>query len=258
VNVGWLTPRTVAAGCAAIAIFAARSARAGDESGVLESRHHPYASPQNFAFEVRVARYIPDVDSDPSLGGKHPYGDVFGTDPRLEIAVEFDWQALRIPHFGSIGPGISAGYTSIGAMALTNSGAQSGESTNLNIYPFYGVAVLRADVLMRDLKVPIVPYVKGGVGMALWQATNNITGSSENGQGKSGEGKTWGSHIAIGGALALDLFDQTSARNLDTQTGINHTYLFCEYMMSDLHGIGQSHVLYVGTRNIAGGLAFEF
>ena len=48
-------------------------------------------------------------------------------------------------------------------------------------------------------------------------------------------------------------------RALDTQAGINHTYLFCEYTdeRADWYQ-GQTHALYVWHwNNIAGGLAFQ-
>src|SRR3954447_26169276 len=106
--------RVAAFALGALGLLASREARADDESGVLDSRHHKYESPQNFAFEFRVARYLPNIDSDPAFGGKHPYADVFGTTPRIEIAAELDWQILRIPHVGTLGPGISIGYTAMG------------------------------------------------------------------------------------------------------------------------------------------------
>src|SRR5258706_11723565 len=96
----------------ALSLLAAREARADDESGVLDSRHHKYESPQHFAFEFRIARYLPNIDSDPNFGGKHPYANVFGDTPRFEIAAELDWQVLRIPHVRALGPGVSVGYTS--------------------------------------------------------------------------------------------------------------------------------------------------
>jgi len=166
---------------------------------------------------------------------------------------------LRIPHVGTIGPGISAGYTSIGAQAqYTNGSGTSPEGTSLSIFPFYGVAVLRIDVISRELHIPVVPYIKGCLGMAIWRSYNDLDTSVSRKTGAPARGHTVGTHFAIGGALTLDAFDHAAARNLDNEIGINHTYLFLEYFMSDLNGLGQSNVLFVVTRNFAGGLAFEF
>jgi hypothetical protein len=240
-------------------------ASADDESGVLESRHHRYESPQNSALEFRFFPYKANVDNAPELGGKTPYADAFGPNPRLAIAAEFDWQVLRIPHLGTLGPGVSAGYTSISRPAKIKNcppfpagttTCDSAEDTTLEVFPFYAVAVLRADVVMRELRIPLVPYVKGGVGMALWRASNTL-GTSSSTDGVSGKGHTWGTHWAAGLALHLNAFDNAAAVNLDNSVGINHTYAFFEVMSSQLTGLGQSHALFVGTNTWAVGLAFE-
>jgi hypothetical protein len=237
-------------------------ARATDAAEILETRHHSYESPQHFAFELRVAPYRPQIDEDPGLNSA-PYQTVFGDAYRVELAAEMDWQVLRIPHVGTIGPGLSAGITQMTARAK-RAGTQddSGENTSLSIYPMYAVAVLRVDFFQRELRIPLVPYVKGGVGLAFWRASNDAgTSEIKDAAGNAtsrGLGHTWGTHFAVGVALHLNAFDPTSARNLDETTGINNTYLFGEYMMSDLKGIGQQNVLFVGTRTFLGGLAFEF
>ena len=240
----------------------AGDARATDADEILETRHHSYESPQHFAIEFRVAPYRPQIDEDPGLTSA-PYQAVFGDMYRAEIALEMDWQALRIPHVGTIGPGLSAGATEMSNRAtLRSTGKPSGENTNLSIYPLYAVAVLRVDFFQRELHVPLVPYVKGGVGLAFWRASNDTaTSEIKDAAGNvtsRGLGHTWGTHFAAGVAIHLNAFDPTAARNLDETMGINNTYLFGEYMMSDLKGIGQQNVLFVGTRTFLGGLAFEF
>jgi hypothetical protein len=252
--------RYAASGLSAAALIAlAGSARADDESGVLDPRHHQAVSPQNFVIETRIALYQPQVDSDPSLKGQTPYASTFGTSPRFEVAMEFDWQALHIPGVGTLGPGIAAGYTNMSGIAQRTDkivSPPSQESTTLEILPLYAVAVFRLDLLQHQLHVPFVPYAKAGLGYALWRASNTAGTSSYN--GVVGEGHTIGTQVAFGGALNIGIFDPNSARQLDESTGINNTYLFAEYMMSDLNGLGQSHALLVGTNSLAFGLAFEF
>jgi hypothetical protein len=254
--------RTILLGALA-AVTLASSARADERSGVLESRHHRYESPQHFALEFRFSPYRPNIDDDPSLGGATPYRDTFGTMPRLLAAVEFDWQALRIPHVGTLGPGFSIGYTEMTDKAVLASDPtrRSDEDTNLEIFPMYAVAVFRADVFMQEMRIPLVPYVKGGVGYALWRASTNL-GTSQaadatTGNNVSGKGHTWGTHVAAGLALHLNTFDNAAARNLDNSVGINHTYVFIEYMLSQLTGLGQAHALYVGANTWTAGLTFE-
>jgi hypothetical protein len=54
------------------------------------------------------------------------------------------------------------------------------------------------------------------------------------------------------------MFDPHAARELDNFSGINHTYLFAEYMFAELTGLGQTHALYVGSRTPVFGLSFDF
>ncbi len=249
---------------AAATLAAPSFALADDESGVLDSRHRKYESPQNFALEFRFAPYSPRIDEAPELNASKPYSTTFGPLKRLEIAIEFDWQAFRIPHVGTIGPGVSVGYTSMGDKARIKNcpplpqgqkDCQSGEDTSLEIYPMYGVLVFRADALQRDLHIPLVPYVKGGLGLAFWRASNSLgTSSADN---VSGKGHTVGAQLAVGLALHLNDFDGAAARNLDNSVGINHTYAFFELMSAQLTGLGQSHALFVGTNTWVAGLAFE-
>ena len=256
----------MAAVAAATLLFLTATASADDRTGVLEGRHHRYETPQRFALEFRFTRYTPRIDSAPELNGETPYQNTFGTLPRLEISTEFDWQVLRIPHLGTLGPGVSVGYTSMAAKARAHADPAlvSGENTSLDIFPMYVVVVLRADVFAREMQIPLVPYVKGGVGYALWRAYNDagtssvpVDANNASAGAVSGKGHTFGSHVAAGIALHLNQFDNAASVNLDNSVGINHTYFFAEYMLSQLTGLGQSHALYVGTNTWTMGLTFE-
>ena len=217
-------------------------------------KHH--ASSQWFAVELRFAPYWPAIDSQPGLTGK-PYHDTFGDMARLLVAGEIDAQLLRIPHFGSLGPGFSFGYTQMSAPAKLSSGTGvSAENTNLEVYPMYLAAVLRVDVFLRDFHVPIVPYAKLGIATTIWRAFTDSGTSNFN--GKEGFGATWGEQIALGGMLNLDWIDPRAAVSLDDATSINHTYIFGEWMFANLDNFGSSSGLRVGTNTFCGGLAFEF
>ena len=218
----------------------------------------PKASPQWFAIEFRFAPYWPAIDSQPSLGGKTPYHDLFGNMPRLLASFEIDAQLLKIPHFGSLGPAFSFGYTEMSAPApITGGNGQvSAENTNIEVFPMYLAAVLRVDVLLRDFKIPIVPYAKIGIASTIWRTfTDSGTSTFD---GKTGFGATWGEQFALGGMLNLDWIDPRAAAELDNATGINHTYLFAEWMFANLDNFGSANGLRVGTNTVAAGLAFEF
>lgn len=217
-------------------------------------------SAQRFALELRGGLYYPAVDEE--FGGATPYADFFGDDGRFYFGLEFDWQALRIPWVGSLGPGFGAGYTSATAKAFlkgtygTSSATRVG-SASLNIVPMHLSAVLRIDELMQRTGFPFVPYAKLGLGVGLWWATDG-TGASEvktaDGQ-MDGRGTSYGVHWALGGMLSLDWLGRRSMASLDQESGINHVYVFGEWMNQDL-GLG-SNEMHVGTSSWAAGLAFE-
>jgi hypothetical protein len=242
-----------AAAAAAVLLVPTRDA-AAFEFGT-PAREHPFRSPQNFAFELRFSPYRPAIDDEPGLAGT-PYRDRFGTNPRLCIGVEFDWQVFRIPYVGTIGPGLGAGIVGMSRPAKTITGEASGDEYSLDIYPFWLSGVLRVDAPWRDLGFPLVPYGKLGLGYAPWRASN--TGGTSSVNGISGKGQTFGTHVALGLAFALDALDGGASRNMDNAIGINNTYLYAEYYWLNLNGLGQDKALYVGTNTWAMGLAFEF
>lgn len=242
---------------AAALIASARDARAEDPR--IAERQKALRSPQNFALELRFGPYKPNIDEEPGLGrdpqGRLPYESAFGTTPRVMVGLEFDWQLLRIPHFGSIGPGAGVGYTSMNASVTTLSGGASGDETSLEIYPLYAVGVLRLDVLWRDLGIPLVPYGKLGLAAGLWRASNS--GGTASAANVSGKGTTLGTQAAVGVMFALDVLDPGAGRNMDNLLGINGTYLFAEYYSLGLTGLGQSKPLLVGSSTWTAGFAFE-
>ncbi|MBN9163003.1 MAG: hypothetical protein BGO98_00845 [Myxococcales bacterium 68-20] len=238
---------------------------AGDASAIelgTPAQEHPFRSAQNFALELRFSPYYPAVDEEPGLSGT-PFKDRFGDSARLYFGLEFDWQTFRIPYLGTIGPGIGAGIVGMSRPAVTrDSRRPSGDDYSLSIYPMYLSGVLRADVLWRELGIPVVPYGKFGVGMGLWEASNSGGTSKSTLAGESkpvaGKGMTLGTHAALGLAFALDAIDSGASRNMDNAIGVNNTYVYAEYYWLSLNGIGQDRPLYVGTNTWAAGLAFEF
>ena len=226
----------------------------GELGGYRSSR--PWESPQNFALELRFGPYRPAIDDD--FPQAKPYEAAFGSKSRLYVGLELDWQALRIPYLGTLGPGIGIGYTRMtGHTRLSSTGESSAEKTSLGILPMYAVGVLRVDVLARETVIPLVGYGKAGLGHALWWTGNDLGPSRVD--DKIGRGSTSGTHFALGAMLLLDVFEPSSAITLDNDMGINHSYLFFEWMVSNLDGFGAEPgtKMRVGTNTWVAGLAFE-
>jgi len=254
--------------CAAAAVSAAVlavGASALAQSGIPNNnwrqtdrppRDESIASPQHFAFELRFGPYYPEVD-DEFVNTPGPYERAFGSGGQFYFGLELDWQALRIPYVGAIGPGYGWGITSRSSPAKREgTDIESGQDTSLTIMPLHLSLVLRADELMRRTGIPLVPYGKLGVGFALWWSHSG--GDTASYDGVVGKDTTWGIHSALGLMLALNWLDPHSAASLDETTGINHAYLFGEWMNAQLNGLGSRPQMRVGTSTWVLGLALDF
>lgn len=219
------------------------------------AEEHPARSAQHVALELRASPYYPAIDEEPGLRGT-PFRKRFGDAPRLALGIEVDWQTLRVPFVGTLGPGIGAGIVSMSRRATTIKGAPSGDEYGLTIYPMYLAGVLRADALYRDLGIPVIPFLKAGVGLGAWRAWNS-GGTAHTPNGVEGRGLTWGTLVSVGVGFPLDVLDPTAARAVDVAVGINSTHVFAEYYWLSLDGLFQQDALYVGTKSWAVGLAFE-
>jgi hypothetical protein len=210
-------------------------------------------SPQDSAFEFRFGRYQPEVDD--SVDGS-PFGDMYENTTRFIIGIEADWQLLRIPHLGTLGPGFGFGMTRFNAKApFADKPGLSETTSRTSIAPMYLVGVLRADVLMRDFHIPLVPYAKLGLGYALWWSSDGDKTPKVNGE--VGRGASYGLTYALGGMFLLDVLDEDDAKSADGMTGINNSYVFGEWFRPQLDGFGANKVLNVGSSSWLLGIAVE-
>ena len=230
---------------AALTWSGAAFAQGTDEFGAYGSLEHSrrQESPQSWALEIRFGPYLPSVDDD--FPQSRPFETTFGNDNRYMLGFEVDWQVLRIPGFGSFGPGFGWGYTNISADARLRDGTGRAEQeTSLSIMPIYLVGVLRVDVLAREVGIPLVPYAKVGAGYALWWVGDGEETANEN--GVEGRGASYGYQYALGGMLLLDFFDEGSAIEIENTSGVNNSYFFAEWYVSTLDGFGSGNRMNVG------------
>jgi hypothetical protein len=210
-------------------------------------------SKQDAAVELRFGRYVPEVDSQLA---STPFQTSFGNDARFLFGFEADWQLIRIPHFGTIGPGFGWGLTKFGAKApFTNVMGTSDTETRIWIMPMHLVGVVRADVIPRDFDVPFVPYAKLGFGYGLWWSSDGEKSAKVD--GVSGKGASYGLTYALGGMFLLDILDEDDAASADGLTGINNSYIFAEWYRTQLDGFGSETVLNVGSSSWIIGVAME-
>lgn len=231
---------------------------------VSQERTESFRSPQNWALEIRIGPYYPAIDDE--LGGdpeQRPHRLYFGKKPRIMTQLELDYQFFDL--FGTAAIGFNIGYFRESAKAFveTSNGAVSAErsndTTSLMLVPLGVSLVYRLDVAARRWSIPVVPYGKIGLGYTIWSITegNGNVARTEAPNGR-GRGATPGWQAAAGLSFLLDIIDPGAARELDSEIGVNHTYLFIEAAHFDASGLGKRNVLRVGDTTWLAGLMFEF
>lgn len=223
-------------------------------------------TPQYVALELRGGPYYPAVDEE--FGGPGPYARYFGDEWRLFVGAEIDWQALRIPFVGTIGPGFGIGRMSASGKGFADGVLNDGDPSNDNtrtgdtaliIVPMHLSVVLRVDELFRRTQIPFVPYAKIGLGYGLWWCTagsNDCKVTSADGKSDViGEGSSYGVHWALGGSVPMDFLGRREMSALDQETGVNHIHLFAEWYNQSL-GLG-SNQMRIGTSTWMTGLVLE-
>jgi hypothetical protein len=241
--------------------------RRGDRSG----NYQRYSSKQMFAFELRFGPYYPQVDEE--FSGTGPYELIFDNDPQFYFGMEFDWLPLRIPWVGAIGPGIGWGFTTATGKSMEEGTCRPGtlgdcvptnQDTKLTIMPMHLSAVVRFDEVMRRTGIPLVPYAKLGFGLATWSASS-VNGVSDKElecpgdecESVLGRDTTLGIHTALGISFSLNWLDPRYAASIDDSVGVNHVYIFAEWMNAQLDGLGSRPQMHVGSSSAVFGLGFD-
>jgi len=200
-------------------------------------------SPRYGMFELKFGPYTPNVDQEPGLTGQ-PYKQIFKDDSMFLTSIELDWQFLILPGV-SVAVGGSMGFMQSCAKSETASGEQSADYTCLNVMPFAALSIVRIDALADYVGIPLVPYFKFGMNWYLWW----ILGGGET----VSSGGTLGWQINPGIALRLDGFDRMSARTIDNEVGVNHSYLFFEFFYGQVEGLGRGGYMYLSPANWGSG-----
>jgi len=230
--------RVAAAGLAFAAMAFAAPAEA--QYTYSDAYDEQSSSPEMFAFEIRVGGYRPDGSNgfDESFQGN--FGDEIGP----MVGLELDVLPFRIPYVGMLGAGLRFDWAKYTGKARTvDPNAESTQNQKFRVFGLPVLAVLRVDVLARELNVPVVLTGKLGLHTVFTTIDN---GSAREHSGVS-LGLSWGAQIA----LELDFINPSRARSLDDEWGINHTSLLFE-----LHG----NTAGIGGANLAwtAGLGFTF
>jgi hypothetical protein len=207
-------------------------------------------------FQLRYTSFRPNVD-DEFAGAAQPWADAFGKGRRPMVRLDVS-KTILSRAFGSFDVGVGVGFFQARGHALVAEGPSAGQPsadrTTLRIIPTSLTLTYRFDVLAERWSIPIAPYAKASLERYNWWITRGSGGTAEF-AGDSGRGATNGYGFGAGVAFLLDVIDRGLARDMDNDTGINHSYLFAEVSRTTVDDFGSSRSLDLSSDN---GLLYSF
>jgi hypothetical protein len=219
-------------------------------------------SSRDFQFELKFGSYTPDIDSE----GVDAYSTIFDDESMFMTRIELDWQLYK--GFGSVAVGGELGYAAVtGKAVATGSTDSTTDETELNMVPFSLSLVYHLDIMALKWNIPLVPFFKAGLDYCIWWINDGLGDTSSYSSvdettakttNFEGSGDTWGWHVSVGLKLLLDGFAPQMAQTFDNEIGVNNSYLFMEYVVSDIDDFGSDKSFQLGDKNLMFGIAFEF
>jgi hypothetical protein len=218
-------------------------------------------SPRWGSFQLQMAGYRPNIDAEFG-GAATPYRDIFGTGRgwmyRVQVANSL------YSGFGTLDLGLGAGWferTGKGLIGqgFNGAGTPSGDDTSLRIVPVSLSLTYRLDRFVDT--VPLAPYARASLEHYQWWVTSGSGGTARVTGGPSGQGGTNGWSAALGVCFLLDFLDPTLGREMDRDTGINHTYLFFEGARTKVDDFGSKKSWDLSDEKsvtLSGGILFVF
>ena len=212
-----------------------------ESAAATEPRVSSYLeSPRNFGLDLMYSPLkYPNYDY--SLNDSPIY--VAGGGNSGGLTLEY----LAIQSLGKLGIGIGAGFFVLSDVNVGKDATGADILATLYTYPLQAYLSYRFDYFKNQV---LVPYVRFGGEM-----TPTRQGSKTGGD-KAGTQVYYGTNLAAGLELLLNVLEPSSAVNLDRSTGINGTYLIVEYEMG--RAINPSNVADLSHNAIRAGLRFEF
>ena len=209
----------------------------------------PKQSDRGGAFVLRGGMYAPENILRNGPESSVTYKDIYGGSSGM-YALEWELQPLRLKYIGILGMGLGGGYFQKTGKALREDGTKSSQELKLRILPAMLDIVYRMALFENQW---VVPYA--GAGLDYWYYTENKTGGDA-ADNISGAKKGW--HWRAGGQLLLDVFDPRSAGALDSNWGLNNTYLFGEYRDNRVNNFNKPIGFDLSDRTWAAGLMLDY
>ena len=215
--------------------------------------HAEESSPIAWQVELKLGPYKASVDDE--LADAKPFETVYGDNPVLMGMGEIDYQFWR--RVGSLAVGFSAGYALDNGTAVNpKDGSKTGDTTRFQVVPMQLSLVYHFDYLAVAYDIPFVPFAKAGLDYWIWWI-EDASGEVATVDGSDALGGNFGWHVGGGLKLLLDWFDPDSATAFDLEMGVNHSYLFAEFVYARVDDFGSSSAMRIGDGFFLFGISFE-
>lgn len=210
-------------------------------------------------FGIKFAPYTPDIDSE--FDGVGPFERTFGA--KAGLMTQFELERFFLYPLGQLGVSAMVGLQikSNEAFEEAEDGSlrrADGEKTGFKLVPTAISAVYRFTELDTRFGIPIVPYGKLGLSYYYWVITKPNGDVSETMDDGKGKGGSLGWQGSLGFAIRAERFDETAARSLRNEFGVEHAGLYAELSYAKVDGFGSDTKLSVGDFTWFAGVNFEF
>ncbi|MBN2798753.1 MAG: hypothetical protein JXX28_06345 [Deltaproteobacteria bacterium] len=195
--------------------------------------------------ELRYGPVQFDQVPDPVSGElvENPIDSVYNERSPNVLQVEVGPQLFRVLEVD-----VGFGFLQQLAWKMDEAGARSGDRTMLTSWPLSVSGTLRLQFWDEQVAVPFASY---GYDYLLWdERWDDGAGGKDRLHGAK-----VGQHWAVGGNLLLDTFARARASTLESQTGVNDTFVVVEYRRQD---IGDGEGLVFSGDMVTAGLKLDF
>jgi len=221
-------------------------------------------SPRIMTFALSGGTYEPGIDQEWHSSAVGPYATFFGGEAPLLLRGDFGWNLFT--GAGTMTAGFGLGYGSVEAQGLVadpatggSSGSRAVDESERRLLPLSVSLTYAFDLLAEHLSLPLVPFGSVGLDYCMWWIYDGegelATTPESKGEGKGG---TAGFHFSVGLRLLLDFFAPDMASTFDLDMGVNNTYLFAEYLMTEINDFGDRSSINLSGNSLSFGIAFDF
>jgi hypothetical protein len=217
---------------------------------------------------IRVGPYTPAIDAQFGGSSPGPYEQMFGGYGILPMLdVDYIFLETRLGQFGAGG---SLGFFTKEAKAYEMGSLpgpdrpRSAEDNTFRMLPMAATGVFRLTYFDNEFRVPIVPYVRGGLAYYVWwveKPNGNVASVCREGSMICDENKGRGGSLGLVGSIGLAVraeaidFEAASAMR---EGGILHAGFYAELSASKVDDFGTGNKLAVGDLTWFAGVDFEF